>query len=157
DIKPTNVIASRRGGGDDVAKLLDFGLVLPAAKPDMPHLSGEGHVLGTPEFMSPEQARGGGTLDRPSDNYSLGAGAYFLPPARPPFDRGDGIRLMIAHARDPVMPPSLIRGDIPRDLEGIVLRCLAKDPADRFPAVDDLERALGACACEREWGRELAA
>ena len=63
DIKPSNIIAARRGGVDDVAKLLDFGLVLPVAKLDAPQLSGEGRVIGTPHFMSPEQATGGGEID----------------------------------------------------------------------------------------------
>jgi eukaryotic-like serine/threonine-protein kinase len=156
DIKPTNVFASRRGGVDDVAKLLDFGLVRPVAKPDVPQLSGEGQVLGTPQFMSPEQAQGGGELDGRSDIYALGAVAYYLLTGRPPFDGQDGIRLLIAHARDPVMPPSLVRDDIPVDLERIVLRCLAKDAADRFPDVGDLERALGECASTGEWDQERA-
>ncbi len=64
DIKPSNIFASRRGAIDDVAKLLDFGLVLPIAGIGAPHLSGEGQVLGTPLFMSPEaRATGGRTLD----------------------------------------------------------------------------------------------
>jgi serine/threonine-protein kinase len=63
---------------------------------------------------------------------------------------------MIAHARDPVVPPSQYRADVPRDLEYLVLRCLAKDPAERFPDAESLERALGACACAGEWGPEQA-
>src|SRR5260370_20462889 len=55
DIKPSNIFAARRGGMDDVAKLLDFGLVRPATSAGRPHLSGEGQILGTPLFMSPEQ------------------------------------------------------------------------------------------------------
>ena len=87
DIKPSNVFAAHRGGMDDVAKLLDFGLVLPAAGPPAPHLTGEGQVLGTPLFMSPEQAMGGGrVVDERSDLYSLGAVAYYLLTGRPPFD-----------------------------------------------------------------------
>ena len=96
DIKPSNIFAARRGGMDDVAKLLDFGLVLPAATAGAPHLSGEGQILGTPLFMSPEQATGGRELDERSDIYSLGAVAYYLLTGRPPFDEGDGMRLLIA-------------------------------------------------------------
>ena len=102
DIKPSNIFAARRGGLDDVAKLLDFGLVRPAAAADAAHLSGEGQILGTPLFMSPEQATGGRELDERSDIYSLGAVAYYLLTGRPPFDGEGGIGVMIAHARDPV-------------------------------------------------------
>jgi eukaryotic-like serine/threonine-protein kinase len=151
DVKPSNIFAARRGGMDDVAKLLDFGLVRPLATPRAAHLSGEGQILGTPLFMSPEQAIGARELDARSDIYSLGAVAYYLLTGRPPFDEGDGIGVLIAHARDPVVPPSLIRGGIPEDLERVVIRCLAKDPADRFPEAPSLERALSECACADDW------
>jgi tRNA A-37 threonylcarbamoyl transferase component Bud32 len=157
DIKPSNIFAARRGGVDDMAKLLDFGLVLPVAKSDAPRVSGQAQVLGTPLFMSPEQAKGDGELDGRSDIYSLGAVAYYLLTGRPPFDEKDGLRLLIAHARDPVVPPSLVRDDIPQDLERVVLRCLAKDAADRFPDSESLERSLGECTCMEEWDRGRAA
>ncbi len=151
DVKPSNILAARRGGMDDVAKLLDFGLVQPSAKPSAADLSGEGLVLGTPLFMSPEQARGGRELDARSDIYSLGAVAYYLLAGRPPFDESDGIDAMIAHARDPVIPPSQLRAGIPEDLERVVLRCLAKDPPSRFPDAEHLDQALEECACATEW------
>jgi serine/threonine-protein kinase len=156
DIKPSNIIAARRGGMDDVAKLLDFGLVRPAESPS-PHLSGEGQILGTPLFMSPEQAAGDRELDRRSDLYSLGAVAYYLLTGRPPFDGGGGMAVLVAHARDPVVPPSLIRAGIPEDLEHVVLRCLEKDAADRFADAESLERALHDCACSGEWDQDRAA
>jgi hypothetical protein len=158
DIKPSNVIAARRSGMDDVAKLLDFGLVLPRAGSPTPHLTGEGQVLGTPLFMSPEQVKSGGrVVDERSDLYALGAVAYYLLTGRPPFDGRDGIGVMIAHARDPVVPPSRDRADVPEDLEREVLRCLAKDPAERFPDAESLERALAACASVGDWDQDRAA
>jgi eukaryotic-like serine/threonine-protein kinase len=157
DIKPSNIFAARRGGMGDVAKLLDFGLVLPRASSDAAHLSGDGQILGTPLFMSPEQATGGRELDGRSDIYSLGTVAYFLLTGRPPFEGDGGIEVLIAHARDPVVPPSWVHAGIPDDLEQVVLRCLAKVPAERFPDADSLGRALGECACVGDWDQDRAA
>jgi serine/threonine-protein kinase len=157
DIKPSNIIAARRGGRDDVAKLLDFGLVRPAATFPAANLSAQGQILGTPQFMSPEQATGDRELDQRSDIYSLGAVAYHLLTGRPPFDGAGGIAVLVAHVRDPVVAPSLIRTGIPEDLERVVLRCLAKDAADRFADAESLERALGACACSEDWDQDRAA
>jgi serine/threonine-protein kinase len=157
DIKPSNIFAARRGGMDDVAKLLDFGLVRPAATDRGGHLSGERELLGTPLFMSPEQATGSRDLDERSDIYSLGAVAYFLLTGRPPFEDDASLAVLIAHARDPVMPPSQVCPGIPEDLERVVLRCLAKAPDDRFPDAGSLERALSVCACVGDWNQERAA
>jgi serine/threonine-protein kinase len=158
DIKPSNIIAARRSGMDDMAKLLDFGLVLPRAGPPAPHLTREGQIVGTPLFMAPEQVMSGGrVVDERSDLYALGAVAYYLLTGQPPFDGADGIGVMIAHARDPVVPPSRVRLDLPEDLERIVLRCLAKSPAERFPDAESLEGALGACACAGDWDQDRAA
>jgi serine/threonine-protein kinase len=157
DIKPSNIFAARRGGMDDVAKLLDFGLVLPVSASGPAHLSEEGKILGTPLFMSPEQATGGHDLDARSDIYSLGAVAYFLLTGRPPFNDGGAIGVMIAHARDPVVPPSELIPGLPEDLDRVVLRCLSKDPASRYPDAASLDRALDACACAPCWGQARAA
>jgi serine/threonine-protein kinase len=157
DIKPSNIIAARRGGMDDVAKLLDFGLVRPTATAPAADLSAEGQILGTPLFMSPEQAEGNRELDERSDIYSLGAVAYDLLTGRPPFDEGGGMAVLVALARDPVVPPSLLVTGVPDDLEDVVLRCLAKDPADRFADAQSLERALGECACSGDWDQDRAA
>ncbi len=156
DIKPSNIFAARRGGMDDVAKLFDFGLVRLKAKAQPPDLSAEGQILGTPLFMSPEQATGRPAVDERSDLYSLGAVAYYLLTGRPPFE-GNGITILIAHARDLVVPPSSIQGGICRDLERVVLRCLAKDPADRFPDAASLEHALAECASMADWDQAAAA
>jgi serine/threonine-protein kinase len=157
DIKPSNIFAARRGGRDDVAKLLDFGLVRPPATAGMAHLSGEGQVIGTPLYMSPEQATSGKELDERTDIYSLGAVAYYLLTGQPLFARETVVAVLIAHARDPVAPPSGIRPDIPEDLERVVLRCLAKTREERFPDAGSLERALCECGCARDWNQERAA
>ncbi len=157
DIKPSNIFAARPGGLGDVAKLLDFGLVLPAAILGEATLTGERQILGTPHYMSPEQAKGGHKLDKRSDIYSLGAVAYYLLTGRPPFQANGRTAVLIAHARDPVEPPSRVRPGIPEDLERVVLRCLAKPPDQRFPDAEALEQALGACACAGNWDQGRAA
>ena len=157
DIKPSNIFAARPGGLGDVAKLLDFGLVLPAAILGEATLTGERQIVGTPQYMSPEQAKGGHKLDGRSDIYSLGAVAYYLLTGRPPFQANGRTAVLIAHARDPVEPPSRVRPGIPEDLERVVLRCLAKPPDQRFPDAEALEQALGACACAGDWDQGRAA
>jgi serine/threonine-protein kinase len=157
DLKPANIFAARRGGRYDVAKLLDFGLVKPTADPESPDLSQDGAIAGSPLFMSPEQASGESRPDARSDLYALGAVAYFLLTGRPPFQGKSPMAVMIAHARDPAIPPSRLRTDVPDDLERVVLRCLAKDPADRYPDAESLGRALAECRSADEWDSHRAA
>lgn len=156
DIKPSNIIAARRGGNDDVAKLLDFGLVRPSFSSHVAGSSGIDQIIGTPLYMSPEQAIGDRELDERSDIYSLGAVAYYLLTAHPPFEAENGISVLLAHAHDPVSPPSRLRPGIPQDLERVVLRCLAKDAAERFIDAKNLERALDECKCAEDWGPDRA-
>ena len=156
DIKPSNIFAARRGGMDDVAKLLDFGLVRPAAPSSSTGTSDERQILGSPLYMSPEQATSSRPIDARSDIYSLGAVAYYLLTGRPPFDAPSVIEAIAAHAKDPVVPPSQIRHDVPTDLDAVVLRCLAKDPMERFPDAENLEIALGRCSCASSWDKALA-
>jgi serine/threonine-protein kinase len=157
DIKPANVFAAHRGGLYDVVKLLDFGLVKLVNENPSARLSREGGISGTPLFMSPEQARGQSDVDARSDIYSLGAVAYALLTGRPPFDGANAMDVMIAHVRDEVVRPSQHQDDVPADLEGVVLRCLAKSPADRFPDVESLEQALADCAAADRWTQWHAA
>jgi serine/threonine-protein kinase len=156
DIKPGNLLAARYGGLFDVVKLLDFGLVQPAAGISSTRLTEQGVVSGTPLFMSPEQATGIDVVDGRSDIYSLGAVAYALLTGQAPFERSTPMEVLIAHARDAVTPPSELANDMPADLEKIVLRCLAKKPEDRYQDVDALERSLGRCTAADQWTQSRA-
>jgi serine/threonine-protein kinase len=158
DVKPSNVIACQRGGIFDVAKLLDFGLVQgPAFGKDADRLTVQGTILGSPPYMSPEQAAGKEHLDGRSDIYSLGGVAYFLLTGQPPFVRETAMQMLLAHAYEPVRPPREVNPAVPADLEAVVLRCLHKGPDQRYPDARSLDQALAACQDAGRWTEEQAA
>jgi serine/threonine-protein kinase len=156
DLKPANVFVAVLGGETDVAKVLDFGLVKVTKEPEATALTAEMTVSGTPHYMAPEQAAASRDLDARADIYALGAMLYYTLTGQPPFDGENAFAVMMAHARDSVARPSEVRPGIPRDLEDVVLRCLAKNPADRFAGVRELSDALAACASASEWGPRQA-
>ena len=141
----------------DFVKLLDFGLVKSGDGAIAGHVTQENVIAGSPLFMSPEQSIAGRKLDGRSDLYSLGAVAYFLLTGQPPFSGESTMEIIVAHARDDARPPTQLNSEVPRDLEGIVLRCLAKDREARFPDADELDRALAACESAGRWSAEAAA
>lgn len=156
DLKPANVFVAVLGGEFDVAKVLDFGLVKVTKEPEATTLTAEMTVSGTPHYMAPEQAAASRDLDARADVYALGAMLYYALTGRPPFNGDNAIAVMMAHARDPVARPSEVQPGIPGDLEEVVLRALAKNPADRFSSVRELSDALAACAAASEWGPRQA-
>jgi eukaryotic-like serine/threonine-protein kinase len=158
DIKPANLMAAYRGGLHDVVKLLDFGLVKTLTEDaTAPHLSREGTVAGSPLYMAPEQIMHTSEPDGRTDIYALGAVAFFMLTGRPPFLGESPMEVMIAHVRDDVLPPSRLKSDIPADLEAVVLRCLAKNPADRYPSTPSLAESLEKCADRANWSARQAA
>jgi serine/threonine-protein kinase len=158
DIKPGNVMLCPDGTPHDRIKLLDFGLVRPVGAGDgTSKLTRDGIAVGTPEYMSPEQAEGALAIDARSDLYSTGALAHFLLAGRPPFRDATPMRVMIAHIQTPPPPLRTHRPDAPEDLEAVVLRCLAKPPAERFADATSLDRALAGCASAGQWTEERAA
>lgn len=156
DLKPANIYVAIRGGESDVAKVLDFGLVKVTQGPDSAELTSDQSVSGTPMFMAPEQAAGDRELDARADIYALGAIAYYCLTGQAPFSGNSPFAIMIAHARDPVVPPSQVRPEIPADLEAIILRCLAKKREDRYADVKALGKDLAACAAAHDWDGERA-
>jgi serine/threonine-protein kinase len=155
DVKPGNVMVRDHGRQADFVTLLDFGLVLERTADAPARVTQNGVILGTPAFMSPEQADGRADPGPPADLYSLGAVGYFLLTGRPPFERDTALRTLAAVLTQEPEAIKKIRPEVPLDLEQVILRCLAKDPANRFPSVDAVDAALAECR-SAGWGHARA-
>lgn len=138
DIKPSNILLAQDGS----VKVSDFGLV-KVVDEDSPRnpLTRTGAVLGTPDFMSPEQCQGE-KLDERSDVYSLGATYFALLTRRAPYSEDKPLQTMFAHCSKPVPDPRSIIADLPAACAEIVMRCLAKKRADRFASVTEFNEQL---------------
>ena len=141
DVKPDNILLS----ADGEPLLTDFGLAkaLDAELAgDGPSLSRSGHMIGTPQYMPPEQLEGRGVIDGRADVYALGATLFELIAGRPPFDDDARDSLMVAILMRP--PPSLARqvSGVPRELDLVLDRCLAKAPEDRYTGAAELAADL---------------
>jgi serine/threonine protein kinase/WD40 repeat protein/tetratricopeptide (TPR) repeat protein len=132
DIKPSNLLLDSRG----TVWITDFGL----AKGDGGDLTQQGDIVGTLRFMAPERFRGKSLPQ--SDIYSLGLTLYELLTLRRAFDDADHMDLVEQQLYQAPVPPRRLEPRIPRDLETIILKCLAKDPKDRYAASDDLAEDL---------------
>lgn len=151
DIKPSNVLACERGGEADVAKILDFGLVKDTKAEGDAARSNFENLTGTPLYMSPESIAAPEAVDARGDLYSLGALAYFLLVGQPIFSGKNVVEVCAAHLHSPPPAPSARRPEVNADLDAVILRCLAKRPADRFASASALRAALLACGAASEW------
>ncbi len=148
DLKPENVMVSPVLGHPDFVKVLDFGLAkLREEEADALTLTRAGHIVGTPYYMAPEQIRGE-DVGPPTDIYAIGAILYRCVAGVPPFTGSAPMNVLTKHLTDQVLPLGLRLDGLPEALDDIVLRALAKDPADRFASATDLRDALLALLVE---------
>jgi len=137
DIKPHNVVLAP----DGTIKVMDFGI----ARAGNTTMTQTGSVLGTAQYISPEQAQGK-QLSPASDLYSLGVTLYELVTGRPPFDADTPVATALKQVNDEPLPPRQIRASIPPALEAVILRAMRKNPAERYDSAaemrDDLKRAM---------------
>ena len=145
DLKPENVylVPDPEVTGGERAKILDFGIAKLAggtapglARPQT------GVIVGTPLYLAPEQGRGAGDIDHRADIYALGCVLYHLLVGRPPFTSDAAGDLVAMHLHEAPVPPSAYLPDLGPAIDALVLRCLAKAPADRFASMIDLAAAL---------------
>lgn len=153
DLSPANVFVTVLAGVCDVVKVLDFGVAFASRSTDAAAARG---VAGTPEYIAPEQGVAGGSVDGRSDVYGLGALLYTMLCGQPPFV-GDPADVLRAKLADPAPPLRQRRGDVPADLEAVVMRCLARHPGDRFPDAQAVATALAACRSAGSWTDTTAA
>lgn len=147
DVKPGNVFLLVGKGGSDRVKLLDFGTSdRPAPRRERGWRT-RVSIVGTPEYMSPEQASAS-PFDHRSDVYSLGVVAYEALTGRLPFDGGNPLATMLQQGTEAPPPLRSIRPELPEPVERMVLRALEKRPADRQASMEEFASALGAAAAE---------
>jgi serine/threonine protein kinase len=141
DIKPGNLLVDTRGA----VKILDMGIArLETLDADQDQLTGTGQIMGTIDYMAPEQAMDTRQADARSDIYSLGVTLWYLLAGRPLFEADSVMKKLMAHQQKP--PPTLtgVRGDIPPEVEAVFQRMVAKKPADRFQSMQEVIAALDA-------------
>jgi len=140
DLKPANIVAHDFGGGTTTHKIVDFGLVRDISS-DSTRLTGAHQFVGTFAYAAPEQVLGG-DMDARSDQYSLAVVVYELLTGRPPFAETDPAQLLAALLRKPVVPPSALRDDLPKWVDVVLGRALARSAGDRYESMTAFATAL---------------
>jgi len=136
DVKPANILIDKVGN----ARLTDFGLARLIEDPNS--LTGS-MLMGTPAFISPEQAKGQ-KLGPRSDQYSLGVVCFLMATGRLPFESDSPMGTVLMHLQDPVPLPRIFRPDLPEPVERVILKAMAKDPEDRFAHILEMSLAFQA-------------
>jgi hypothetical protein len=149
DIKPDNIMLE---GPERRVLLMDFGIAKMMRNTDAT-LTGTGVLIGTPLYMSPEQAGGDRDVDQRSDIYSLGIVAYHMLTGKPPFGGTSGADLIRHHVLTPAADVRLSRPNVPTMLAGTVMRCLRKERDKRWQTAEELRNALAAAAVLPASGR----
>jgi serine/threonine protein kinase/tetratricopeptide (TPR) repeat protein len=157
DLKPENIIVEPARSGGDFVKVVDFGLAKMRVETHAPGITSPGIVCGTPEYMSPEQARGD-PLDARSDLYAVGVIMYQLLTGRLPFEAESPTQVVLAHLTVPPTDPRLAAPDrqIPKPLADVVLRALAKEAKDRPQDADAFSAELVQALARVEQGAASA-
>src|SRR5262249_25944866 len=148
DIKPHNVLVD----GEGRVKVTDFGI----ARAGTSQMTETGSIVGTAQYLSPEQAKGG-EVDPRSDLYSLGVVLYELLTGKTPFDGETPVEIAMKHLSNPPQPPSKLRSDVPPELDLVVMRALAKNPDDRYQNAEEMEADLERVARARPVAAPTAA
>ncbi len=142
DIKPGNLMLSRKGE-KAIVKVLDFGLAKATREsPIDGGLTHEGQMLGTPDFIAPEQIRDAQSAGIQADIYSLGCTLYYLLSGAPPFEATSLYDLLQAHFSTDAQPLNLVRPDVPAELAALVAKMMAKEPGRRFQSPAQVAEAL---------------
>jgi HD-like signal output (HDOD) protein len=146
DLKPANIFLREHPDYPDFVKILDFGIakLMGREGADTAARTRVGVAMGTPTYMSPEQCLGDLALDVRSDIYSFGVVLFEMAAGAPPFTYDAPGRLFLAHIQEPPADPRTVNADVSPGLAALVLRALAKDPADRFASMRELRDALEA-------------
>lgn len=153
DIKPDNILLLKSGGH---ALVMDFGIARAFSEAGGDKLTQTGMAVGTPHYMSPEQAGGGAGTDGRSDLYSLACVLYEMLAGQPPFDGPNTMAILARHAMETVPSIQVVRPTIPDALEDIIMTGLAKTPADRYPSVSAFADAIASADFGLISGRTLA-
>ena len=144
DLKPENILVAKTRSGRDFVKVLDFGLAKLMENSSSLHDTEKGSIIGTPHYMSPEQIQGSHKLDARSDVYSFGVVLYRMLTGIPPFEASTPMGVLTKHLTENPKLPSEINSDLSSDIDEFTLRCLAKDPRNRFQTIADTQAKLEA-------------